>query len=140
MGKKWQVSMKIIGWLLLVAIFFILIFPSFCDYRARAQMSEAISLASSAKKDVIEFYERYGHCPNDNDLLDTVIEGVYVESVYLKTLANSDGCYIVASLRQDSKVDRRVREKSLMFVMIPAASWQSKVTCKTNLKTNLVGC
>ncbi len=67
----------IIGILAAVAI------PQYQNYVARAQVSEALVLASGAKTAVAEYYMNTGSFPDDNEAagLATTITGKYVESV-----------------------------------------------------------
>lgn len=140
MKSNWPIRKGLIGWFTLVVIFSLLIFPSFSDYMARVQISEALSLAASLKGNVADFYEKYQYCPTQQDISDSVIEGKYVKSVQVKALKGGGRCYIIARLRQDSLVDRRVRGKSILLAMAPTSLWTSQMRCETNLTTSLVNC
>ncbi|HAA45766.1 MAG: pilin [Halomonas sp. 54_146] len=78
-----MIVVAIIGVLASIAV------PQYQNYVARAQVSEAISLASSAKTAVSEYYVTNGEFPVDNATAglsdDTDIKGSYVQSVTVGT-------------------------------------------------------
>lgn len=137
--KKSFSIIKVLGWLVLVLIFFILIRPSYTDYTVRAKVSEAISLAYGAEREVITFYETYQHFPTVKDILDiTNYKGKYVEQVYFAEIVGSDFFYIISKIKTDA--DNRIKDKSIVLVIEPVSKWQYKVTCETNLDESLDGC
>ena len=72
-----MIVVAIIGILAAIAI------PQYQNYVARAQVSEALVLASGAKTAIAEHYMTTGSFPDDNEAagLATTITGKYVESV-----------------------------------------------------------
>ncbi len=135
-----RIRKGIIGWFALVVVFSLLVFPSYSDYIARSQVSEALSLASSWRGEVASFYEEYHRCPTNKEISDSSSGGRYVKLVQLRVLEGADNCYIVATLRQDGFVDRRIRGQSIVFVMEPSSLWQTKLNCETNLTSHLANC
>ena len=75
-----MIAVMIIGLLVVIGI------PQYQDYVARAQVSEALSLASGAKTAVAEYLNTTGGFPADNEAagLATTISGNYVTSVELE--------------------------------------------------------
>ena len=78
-----MIVVAIIGILASVAI------PAYQDYTAKAQVSEAFSLASSAKSAVSLYYAENGSFPTTNAMAgiatNTTINGTYVTSVTVGT-------------------------------------------------------
>ena len=70
-----MIVVAIIGILAAVAI------PSYQDYTARAQVSEAISLASSYKSAMSEFYGMRGQWPTHLTVVGSVLVGKYVSAI-----------------------------------------------------------
>lgn len=118
-------------------MWFILIFPSFSDYIARAQLTEALSLIAGQKRPVVDFYERSGSCPTNAMLNKPAdqISGKYVKSVHLLK-DQQDACYIVATMRDDAA--RWVRDKHIMYVLTKLQPYE--VTCQTDITQIFVPC
>jgi len=55
--------------------------PAYQDYTIRSQVTEGLNLASAVKADVAEFYAQNQRWPNQEDLVDHLVSGKYVESV-----------------------------------------------------------
>ncbi|EIC21267.1 pilin [Thiorhodovibrio frisius] len=88
MRKQIQKGFTLIELMIVVAIIGILAaiaIPAYQDYVARAQMSEAFSLASGSKTAVVEFWSREGGWPTGNAsaglATNTAISGKYVAQV-----------------------------------------------------------
>ena len=86
--KKIQSGFTLIELMIVVAIIGILAaiaIPQYQNYTARAQASEALSLASGAKVALAEYFNTNGTFPKDNETAGleeaTSISGKYVESV-----------------------------------------------------------
>lgn len=98
-----MIVVAIIGVLAAIAV------PQYQNYVARAQVSEAISLASSAKTAVSEYYMTNGDFPADNDIAGLSdagdISGSYVSSVsvgdngVITTTMAGDGASVVGALQ-----------------------------------------
>ena len=74
-----MIVIAIVGILAVVAL------PAYQDYTARAQMSEALTLAEGQKSAVVEYYSDKGAFPADNEAAGIAapgeIKGKYVASV-----------------------------------------------------------
>ena len=80
-----MIVVAIIGILAAVAI------PSYADYTARSQVTEASTLTSSYKTALAEYYSNFGNYSglgNDITLLDGTTAGKYVASIVLQNGAN----------------------------------------------------
>ncbi|KIN15129.1 hypothetical protein RO22_12380 [Halomonas sp. KHS3] len=100
-----MIVVAIIGVLASIAV------PQYQNYVGRAQVSEAISLASSAKTAVSEYYMTTGEWPKGNDQAGlsaaAQIQGSYVNSVNVKTL-DGQGVGIVVTMKSEGVVDALV--------------------------------
>ncbi|HHN1668628.1 TPA: pilin, partial [Pseudomonas aeruginosa] len=94
-----MIVVAIIGILAAIAI------PAYQDYTARAQLSEAMTLASGLKTKVSDIFSQDGSCPANTAATagiekDTDINGKYVAKVTTGgTAAASGGCTIVATMK-----------------------------------------
>ncbi|WP_349777981.1 pilin [Xanthomonas sp. WHRI 6108] len=87
----------------IIAILAAIAIPAYQDYIARAQMSEAMTLASGQKVGVSEVFANNGTCPtngNNGFAAATDINGKYVAQVAVGgTAAAAGGCTIVATMK-----------------------------------------
>ncbi|HAF92478.1 MAG TPA: prepilin-type cleavage/methylation domain-containing protein [Pseudomonas sp.] len=92
-----MIVVAIIGILAAIAI------PAYQDYTARAQMTEAMTLASGLKTNVSEIFAQTATCPtNGNDGISAATEykGNYVAQVATAgTAAATGGCTITATMK-----------------------------------------
>ena len=100
-----MIVVAIIGILAAVAI------PQYQNYVARAQVSEALSLASGAKTAVVEYYTTNGEWPSSNadiGLADpTDITGQYVRSVMIQGGTTPQG-WISVFFKNQPDVNERI--------------------------------
>ncbi|MGN8199245.1 pilin [Salinisphaera sp. RV14] len=100
-----MIVVAIIGILAAIAI------PQYQNYVARSQMSEALSLASGLKTNLMEYYSQNGSCPTNNSDMHasaaTNINGTYVDNVTVAT-----GCKITATMKS-SGVSSGISGKTL---------------------------
>ena len=126
---------------IMVAFFFVLIWPQLSDYSARAQTSEALSLISGARLTIFDFYKAHQRCPRSNiEVKNFTQQGKYVAEVSLAHMKDSDACYIVAKMANTGIVDRRVRGTKLMMVMEPLSLWDMQINCITDIKNLVADC
>lgn len=83
-----MVVIAIVGILAVVAV------PLYKSHTARAQMSEALSLAEGQKHLVVEYFVEHGAFPSDN--LSGTVEGKYVASV-----VTGENGVITATMKDD---------------------------------------
>jgi len=97
-----MIVVAIIGILAAVAI------PQYQNYVARAQVSEALVLASGAKTAVAEHYMATGSFPDDNEAagLATTITGNYVDSV---TVSVDDGKALITALFSSTEAHSKLQ-------------------------------
>ena len=111
-----MIVLAIVGILAAIAL------PAYQNYLARSQVSEAFSLAESAKLPVFEMYGASGNCPT-NDMANGKLEaaadynGRYVTSVTTGGAASKDGgCTITAAIGDDA--NQRIRNTRLTLTLV----------------------
>lgn len=106
-----MIVIAIVGILAAVAL------PAYQDYTARAQMSEALTLAEGQKSAVVEYYSDNGTFPNSNTsagiAASNEIKGKYVASV--KVEGNASIASITATMNS-SNVNKDIKGKTLVLV------------------------
>ena len=110
-----MIVIAIIGILAAIAI------PAYQDYIARAQVTEAMTLASGQKGAVAEVYSQDGTCPDNSATTTsngigapTTITGKYVLSV--ATSGTAPACKIVATMK-GSGVSTGIQNGTLTLTM-----------------------
>ncbi|MCS4511248.1 pilin [Xylophilus ampelinus] len=124
-----MIVVAIIGILASVAL------PAYQDYVARAQMSEALTLASGPKVAISEVFAQNGSCPvNGSDGIAPAadIKGKYVDSVTTGgAAATGGGCTIVA-LISSSTASKGIQGKTLTLALSNADKGSNVWTCTTS--------
>lgn len=109
-----MIVVAIIGILTIIAI------PAYQNYIARAQVTEAFTLASGLKVVVAETFAQEGVCiANSTDNTNSIakpseINGQYVASV--TTTDSSEACIITAQFRTD-KISDAIKDKTVTLSM-----------------------
>ena len=106
-----MIVIAIVGVLAVVAL------PAYQDYTARAQMSEALTLAEGQKSAVVEYYSDKGTFPTSNQAAGiaaaSTITGNYVKSVEVGIDGND--AKITATMKS-SGVNKDISGKTLILV------------------------
>jgi len=109
-----MIVVAIIGILAAIAI------PTYTDYTARSQMSEAMNLLDGSKTPVAEFYADRGQYPSVASLGDLVgtLNGKYVADVAITAGANaSTGTFeVTATMRANAPVATDIRSDTMTMV------------------------
>ncbi|OEC92135.1 prepilin-type N-terminal cleavage/methylation domain-containing protein [Acinetobacter sp. YK3] len=136
--KSMQKGFTLIELMIVVAIIGILAaiaIPAYQDYIARAQMSEAMTLASGVKGAVSEVFAQDGTCPTNGAngiAAATDINGKYVLSVTTGgTAAATGGCTITALMRS-SGTSTGIQGKNLVLTLGNANAGSNTWTCSSN--------
>ena len=106
-----MIVIAIVGVLAVVAL------PAYQDYTARAQMSEALTLAEGQKSAVVEYYSDKGTFPTSNQAAGiaaaNTITGKYVKSVEVSVVDNDA---IITATMKSSGVNKDISGKTLILV------------------------
>ncbi|HHS1483077.1 TPA: pilin [Neisseria meningitidis] len=106
-----MIVIAIVGILAAVAL------PAYQDYTARAQMSEALTLAEGQKSAVVEYYSDNGTFPNSNASAgianSSEIKGKYVKSV---TVTGNASTASITATMNSSNVNKDIKGKTLVLV------------------------
>jgi type IV pilus assembly protein PilA len=98
-----MIVVAIIGILAAVAI------PAYSDYTARAQVSEAVSLTSSLKTPLAEFFADKGYMPPSPASVGATTTGKYVLSIIIQ--GNNLGTVGIVAQMKPSGVNRDIQGK-----------------------------
>lgn len=108
-----MIVIAIIGILAAIAL------PAYQDYTARAQASEAMTLASGLKTPVSDLYGQNGTCPTNGSAADGGIaakgdiKGKYVASVETKANSATGKCDIVATFINTTGISSGLKGQTL---------------------------
>jgi type IV pilus assembly protein PilA len=138
MKKNMQGGFTLIELMIVVAIIAILAaiaIPAYQDYIARAQMSEALTLASGQKVAISEVFAQDASCPANGTngiAAATDINGKYVAQVATGgTAAAAGGCTIIATLKATG-VSKGLQSKTLTLTLSNADKGSNVWTCTSS--------
>ncbi|WP_216937133.1 MULTISPECIES: pilin [unclassified Acinetobacter] len=124
-----MIVVAIIGILAAIAI------PAYQDYIARAQMSEAMTLASGVKGAVAETFAQDGTCPTNGVAgiaTATDINGKYVASVTTAGTATAAGGCTITALMKSADVSKGIQGKNLVLTLSNADKGSNVWTCTSS--------
>ena len=101
-----MIVVAIIGILAAIAI------PSYQDYTARAQVSEAVNLTAGFKTAVSEAYQTGGAIPSTIGVLGSTTSGKYVEKIELKGVTGGTATF-TATMRSSAPAAKNIQGKTL---------------------------
>jgi type IV pilus assembly protein PilA len=112
-----MIVVAIIGILAAIAI------PSYKDYLARTQLSEAINLTASTKTPLAEWYSDKGYWPADISSISgtNITSGIYTSSVVLDT-SDGVGIAVVATMK-NSGVNANIQGGTFAIHTTNGAQW-----------------
>ena len=112
-----MIVVAIIGILAAVAI------PAYQDYIARSQVSEAVSLTSSSKTPLSEYFSDKGIWPSTaNDVLG-VVEGKYVSNITITSGATATSLLTLTTTMKGSGVNANITDKTLEVTSADGKQW-----------------
>ena len=108
-----MIVIAIVGVLAVVAL------PAYQDYTARAQMSEALTLAEGQKSAVVEYYSDKGTFPASNAAAGiaaaSTITGKYVKSVAVTATTGTNPTASITATMKSSGVNKDISGKTLVL-------------------------
>lgn len=108
-----MIVIAIVGILAVVAL------PAYQDYTARAQMSEALTLAEGQKSAVVEYYSDKGTFPSSNAdagiAAASTITGKYVKSVSVSAVSGTVPTANITATMKSSGVNKDISGKTLVL-------------------------
>ena len=110
--KKIQQGFTLIELMIVVAIIGILAavaIPSYQDYTARAQVTEAVSLAAAFKTSFAEYYADRGQWPANLAEVGGTTEGKYVQSVEIESGDGGTGNVVIKATLRSAGVNAAIR-------------------------------
>ena len=122
--KKIQQGFTLIELMIVVAIIGILAavaIPSYQDYTARAQVTEAVSLTSSFKTGLAEYYADQGVFPPNLTAVGSTTSGKYVGSIII-TAAATDNVTVTATMKS-SGVNTGITNSTLELTSVDSLQW-----------------
>lgn len=102
-----MIVVAIIGILAAIAI------PSYQDYTARAQVSEAVNLTAGFKTAVSEAYQTGGAIPSTIGVLGSTTSGKYVEKIELTVTGTGSKATFTATMRSSAPAAKNIQGKTL---------------------------
>ena len=122
----------------IIAILAAIAIPQYNDYTARAQLSEAFTLADGLKTPVTEMYSQDagGYCNNKN-FPNAITSGQYVQSIGL-TLSGA-ACQMLITMKSDN-VNSKIKGGQVTFLFTPTdkpsadGQNQQNWSCKSSIE------
>jgi type IV pilus assembly protein PilA len=108
-----MIVVAIIGILAAVAI------PSYQDYTARAQVTEAVSLTSSFKTGLAEYYADRGSYPANLTAIGSTTSGKYVGSITV----SSSNANVSVTATMNATVNPNIRGSTLILYSTDSLQW-----------------
>ncbi len=131
-----MIVVAIIGILAAVAL------PAYQDYTAKAQLSEAVTLADGVKKEIELSFPQDNTCPSNagaaagNIGADTAIAGKYVlKTTTAGTPASTGGCTVTTTFNSTG-VNPKLVSKVVTYTLVYAVN-SSKWTCGTDVDVSI---
>ena len=111
MKQAKQIGFTLVELMIVVAIIGILAavaIPSYQDYTARAQVSEAVQISSSFRNGLAEYYQNTALWPMNITAVGSTTSGTYTASTVISTGAGTTGTIVVTSTLKNSGVSPQI--------------------------------
>lgn len=128
-----MIVVAIIGILAAIAI------PSYTDYTARSQVSEAMSLTSGTKTPLAEFYSDKGYWPTTLASVSGVQAGKYVSVVTITAGAsNTTGVLRVTATMRTTGINPKISGGTFSIATTDGQTWDCGIVNNAAAGTNLL--
>jgi type IV pilus assembly protein PilA len=122
--------------------------PAYQDYIAKAQISEAVSIAEGVKSEVAIAFSQDNKCPDNsvdahataprgNIALFSSIQGKFIDSVTTGGSAVASGGCTVTALYRTSGVNNKLSGKKFVYTLVTGSDNITKWNCTTNVETSI---
>jgi type IV pilus assembly protein PilA len=145
MMRRAQAGFTLIELMIVVAIIGILAavaLPAYQDYTAKAQLTEATTLADGVKKEIELSFPQDNTCPANagaavgNIGADTAIAGKYIlKTTSAGTAAATGGCTVTTTFRATG-VNPKLVSKTMTYHLVYAVN-SSKWTCESDVDVSI---
>ena len=125
--KKIQQGFTLIELMIVVAIIGILAavaIPSYQDYTARAQVTEAVSLTAAFKTPLAEYYADKGTWPASLQVVGGTSSGKYVDNIEITTGAGISGTVVLTTTMKASGVNPNIASSTYALASTDGGSWE----------------
>ena len=119
----------------IIAILAAIAISQYQDYVAKAQVTEAFSIADGLKTKMSEVYNQTGVCPANGDSgipLQASLSGKYVSSTETGGAATNDGgCTLRMTFKAVGSVSKDLAGKDVVFTLIGVQSGPARWECSS---------
>lgn len=127
-----MIVVAIIGILAAIAI------PTYQDYNARAQVTEAVGLTTGFKTTFAEYYSSFGRWPDHLTQVGDTISGRYVSVITIVTGNNGSGLVVIQATMKSTGINKNISGKTFAIASSSGGkNWDCGKVGNATANTNL---